>query len=60
MLVIIKHSKRVMSCLRRGQPVYDDWEVYEQAAVQREMESDSEGKESEESGSSESLLTYGF
>ena len=37
-----------MLCLRRGQPAEDDWEVYEQAAVQREMESDSEGKESEE------------
>ena len=59
-LVIIKRSERVMSCLRRGQPEYDDWELYEQAALQREMESDSEGEESEESGSIESLPTYGF
>ena len=59
-LVIIKRSERVMSCLRRGQPAYDDWELYEQAALQREMESDSEGEESEESGSIESLPTYGF
>ena len=59
-LVIIKRSERVMSCLRRGQPTEDDWELYEQAALQREMESDSEGKESEESGSIESLPTYGF
>ena len=58
-LVIIKRSERVMSCLRRGQPAYDDWELYEQAALQREMESDSEGEESEESGSIESLPTYG-
>ena len=58
-LVIIKRSERVMSCLRRGQPEYDDWELYEQAALQREMESDSEGEESEESGSIESLPTYG-
>ena len=50
-LVIIKRSERVMSCLRRGQPEYDDWELYEQAALQREMESDSEREESEESGS---------
>ena len=59
-LVIIKRSERVMSCLRRGQPTYDDWELYEQAALQREMESESEGEESEESGSNESLPTYGF
>ena len=59
-LVIIKRSERVMSCLRRGQPEYDDWELYEQAALQREMESDSEKEESEESGSIESLPTYGY
>ena len=59
-LVTIKRSERVMSCLRRGQPAEDDWELYEQAALQREMESDSEGEESEESGSPESLPTYGF
>ena len=59
-LVIIKRSERVMSCLRRGQPADDDWELYEQAALQREMESDSEKEESEESGSIESLPTYGF
>ena len=57
-LVIIKRSERVMVCLRRGQPEYDDWELYEQAALQREMESDSEREESEESGSIESLPTY--
>ena len=59
-LVIIKHNERLMSCLRGGQPVYDDWELYEQAALQREMESDSEREESEESGSVVSLPTYGF
>ena len=59
-LVIIKRSERVMVCLRRGQPEYDDWELYEQAALQREMESDSEREESEESGSIESLPTYGY
>ena len=35
-LVIIKRSERVMSCLRRGQSEYDDWELYEQAALQRD------------------------
>ena len=59
-VVIIKRSERVMACLRRGQPEYDDWELYEQAALQREMESDSEREESEESGSIESLPTYGY
>ena len=59
-VVIIKHSERVMSCLRRGQPEYDNWELYEQAALQREMESDSEREESEESGSIESVPTYGY
>ena len=59
-LVIIKRCKRVMTCLRRGQPAEDDWEWYEQAALQREMESDYEGGESEESVSIESLPTYGF
>ena len=59
-LVIIKRSERMMSCLRRGQPEYDDWELYEQAALQREMESDSEREESEESGSIESLPTFGY
>ena len=59
-LVIIKRSERLMLCLRRGQPEYDDWELYEQAALQREMESDSEREESEESGSIESLPTYGY
>ena len=59
-LVIIKRSDRVMACLRRGQPAEDDWELYEEAALQREMETDSEGEESEESGSIESLPTYGL
>ena len=59
-LVIIKRSERVMSCLRRGQPAYDDWEVYEQAALQRDMESYSEWEESEESGNNVSLPTYGY
>ena len=59
-LVIIKRSERLMSCLHRGQPTEDDWELYEPAALQREMESDSEKEESEESGSIESLPTYGY
>ena len=40
--------------------MYDDWKLYEQAAVQRQMESESEGEENEESVSIESLPTYGI
>ena len=60
LLVIFKRSERVMACLHRGQPAEDDWELYEQAALQREMESDSEVEESEESGSIESVLSAAF
>ena len=59
-VVIIKRSERLMSCLHWGQPAEDDWEPYEQAALQREMESDSEGEESEETGSIVSVQTYGY
>ena len=60
LLVIIKRSERVMACLHRGQPAENDWELYEQAGLQREMESDSEWEESEESGSVESVLSAAF
>ena len=56
LFIIIKR----MPCFHKGQPTEDDWELYEQAALLREMESDSEGEESEESGCNESLPTYGF
>ena len=59
-VVIIKRSERLMACLHWGQPAEDDWEPYEQAALQREMESDSEGEESEETGSIVSVQTYGY
>ena len=35
-----------------------DWELFEEAALQREMESDTEEEDSEGSGSIESLPTY--
>ena len=41
-------------------PAEDDWELYEEAAIQRAMETDSDGEESEESGSIENLPTYGL
>ena len=55
---ILKNSKKLMKCVRMRQPVEDDWELYEQAALQREMESDIREQDSESSGSTESLPTY--
>ena len=55
---ILRHNEKVMGCLRKNQPVEDDWELYEQAALEREMEPDAEEQDSEESGSIESLPTY--
>ena len=50
---ILKRSEKVMECFRKEQPVED-----EQAAVQREMESDMEEQDSSDSESIESLPTY--
>ena len=55
---ILKQSEKVMEFLRKKQIFEDDWELYEQAALEREMESDAEEQESEGSGSIESLPTY--
>ena len=55
---ILKQSEKVMEFLHKKQIVEDDWELYEQAALEREMESDAEEQESEGSGSIESLPTY--
>ena len=46
-----------MECLCKEQPVQDDLELYEQAAVQREMESHMEQQDSSDSDSTESLPT---
>ena len=55
---ILKQSEKVMKFLHKKQIVEDDWELYEQAALEREMESDAEEQENEGSGSIESLPTY--
>ena len=55
---ILKRRERVMRCFRRRRPVEDDWELYEEAALLKEMESDTEDEDSEGSGSMESLPTY--
>ena len=55
---ILKRSEKVMACLCKNQHVEDDWELYEEAALLREMESDSEEQDSDDSGSNESLPTY--
>ena len=56
------------ACCARDNEPHDDWELYEQAALEREqaalvreMESESEeDRESNESGSIESVPTYGI
>ena len=53
---ILKNSERVNACLHREQQAENDWELYEEAALLREMESDNE----EDSDGSEngSIPTY--
>ena len=58
MFSILRQSETVNRCLQKGQPVEDEWELYEQVAFQREMESDAEEQDSEGSESDESLPTY--
>ena len=64
MFSILKQNEKVMKCFRKGHHVEDDWEFYEEAALQREMEpdtqdvNDSDDGGSEECGSIESLPTY--
>jgi len=56
---ILKRTEKVMACFHRGQPAEDDWELYEEAALQREMDFDTEfEEESNVSESIESLPTY--
>ena len=55
---ILKLSEKVMGCIHKKQQVEDDWELYEQAAIQREMEADAEEQDSDGSESIESLPTY--
>ena len=67
-IVTVKHSCRMRACCARDNEPHDDWELYEQAALEREqaalvreMESESEeDRESNESGSIESVPTYGI
>ena len=57
-LTILKQSEKFMRCFHKGQPIEDDLELDEQAAIQGEMESDEVEQDSEGSGSIESLPTY--
>ena len=56
--LILKRSEKMMKCLRKEQHVEDDWELNKQAAVQKEMESDTEEQDSNTSENFESLATY--
>ena len=66
--VLFKCSRRMTACCAHENEPNDDWELYEQAALEREqaalvreMESESEeDRESNESGSIESVPTYGI
>ena len=55
---ICKRSEKVIACLHKRRPAEDNWELYEEAALLREMESDTEEEGSDVSGSIESLPTY--
>ena len=55
---ILRRSEKVNRCFCKGQPVDNDWELYEQAALQRGRESDAEEQDSDSSESVESLPTY--
>ena len=55
---ILKKNSKLMECVRMRRYVEDDWELYEQAALLREMEIEAEEQNSESSGSTESLPTY--
>ena len=58
---ILKRNRKTMACLRKEQPVEDDWEAYEEAAVLREMEAASEEEDKADRESYESnasLPTY--
>ena len=58
--LIIMRSEKVKACLQR-KDTDDDWEPYEQAALLRENEPDTEeDRESDGSGSDVSLPTYGI
>ena len=56
--LILKRSEKMMKCFRKEQHVEDDWELNKQAAVQKEMESDTEEQDSNTSENIESLATY--
>ena len=59
-VVIVKCSHRMTACCAHEIEPNDDWELYEQAALEREMESESDHEVECESGSIESLPTYGI
>ena len=61
-LSIFKFSKKINAVLRKRRGLEDDWEPYEQAALLREAESDSDSEEQEieRPQSMESFPTYGY
>ena len=58
-IALFKHIPKMRPCCVGQREVEDDWELYEEAALLRERESDSEeNRESDISGSIDSLPTY--
>ena len=58
-IALFKHIPKVRPCCVGQRETEDDWELYEEAALLRERESDSEeDRESDISGSIDSLPTY--
>ena len=55
---ILKRNEKLMVCLHKRKPVEDDWELYEEAALLRERESNTEEEDSEVSGSIETISSY--
>ena len=48
----------MIACFYKRGPAEEDWEVYEEAALRREIETDTEEHDSEDAGSIESISTY--
>ena len=57
-LIFILRSTKMMACLHKRQPAEDDWGLYEEAALHREIVPDPEEEDSDAFGSIESLPTY--
>ena len=58
LVCILRKCPKVNEYVKMRRPVDDDWELYEEAALLREMESDTKEQDKENSGSTESYPSY--